>query len=238
MERVTRLLRMSESLPHSAPKHRILIVDTQPLFRDGVRHCIERQKDLACCGEADSTASAQKAVDSLKPDLVIVDLRLKTEDGLELIRSLRAEHPALHILVLAQNDEMVFGDRALRAGAQGYLMKDQAAGELIAAIRAVLGGEIYLSQRLAGLMLKKLWRGDAGGDVAAILSARELQVFQMLGSGIGTRQVAHNLNLSIKTVETHREHIKTKLGLKDAAGLVHAATMWTQENVPADGRNS
>jgi DNA-binding NarL/FixJ family response regulator len=221
---------MSHLSPETAHKRRILVVDSQPIFRDGVRYCLNAQKDLVCCGEADDVASARKAVAAHAPELVLLDLRLKGEDGFELIKRLRVEHPGVLLLVVSQNDEMVFGDRSLRTGAHGYLMKDQGAGELVNAVRAVLKGEIYLSQRLSGLMLKKLWRGETSGDITSVLSTRELQVFQLLGSGVGTKGIARNLSLSIKTIETHREHIKRKLGLKDASSLIHGATMWAQSN--------
>ncbi len=209
-------------------KRRILIADDQPLFRDGVRSWLSREADLCCCGEAGTAAAVRQAVEREKPDLVLLDLHLKGEDGFDLIRSLHHACPDLPILVVSQNDEMVFGHRALRAGARGYVMKDQDGAAVLLAIRTVLAGELHVSKQLAATMIRKLWHGDSTGDLTGRLSGRELQVFRLLGSGIGTTQVARRLRLSVKTIETYREHIKQKLELEDAPSLVHAATTWVQ----------
>jgi DNA-binding NarL/FixJ family response regulator len=219
---------MSASNIIPAAKHRILIADDQPLFRDGVKSWLSREPDLICCGEAATAAATRQAVEVGQPDLVLLELRLKGEDGFDLIKTLRSAHPDLRILVVSQNDEMAFGDRALRAGVRGYFMKEQDGAALLQAVRAVLGGEIHVSKQLAATMIRKLWHGDTSGDRTSRLSDRELQVFRMLGSGIGTKQVAQRLRLSVKTVETYRQHIKRKLDLKDAPSLVHAATTWVQ----------
>ena len=219
---------MSASNITSGVKRRILIADDQPIFRDGVKTWLSRQPDLACCGEAASVAAACRAVEQEKPDLVLLELRLQGEDGFDLIKALLSLQPALLILVVSQNDEMVFGHRALRAGARGYFMKEQDGSALLQAIRVVLSGEIHVSKQLAATMIRKLWHGDTTGDRTGRLSDRELQVFRMLGSGIGTKQIARRLRLSIKTIETYREHLKRKLDLEDAPSLVHAATTWVQ----------
>jgi DNA-binding NarL/FixJ family response regulator len=223
---------MTRHNPVLEPKYRILIADDQPVFRDGVKFWLEQEADMECCGETEDAEATRRAVAAEKPDVVLLELRLKGDDGLELLRALRDSQPELCVLVVTHNDEMVFGDRVLRAGARGYFAKTQPGSELIKAIRAVLGGDIHVSKNLAAVMMKKLWRKDAGSDQTATLSDRELQVFQMLGSGIGTKQVARQLSLSIKTVETYREHIKRKLGLKDAPSLVHAATTWVEGRGP------
>jgi DNA-binding NarL/FixJ family response regulator len=209
-------------------RRRILIADDEPIFRDGVRIWLSPEPDLACCGEAASVAEVRRAVEQEKPDLLLLELHLKGEDGFSLIKSLVTHQPALRILVVSRHDEMVFGHRALRAGARGYFMKQQDGPALLQAIRAVLSGEIHASKQLAATMIRKLWHGDTSGDRTGRLSDRELQVFRMLGSGVGTKQVARRLRLSVKTVETYREHIKRKLDLENAPSLVHAATTWVQ----------
>jgi DNA-binding NarL/FixJ family response regulator len=216
---------MSRDNPPNA-RHRVLIADAQPLFRDAVRWWLEKQPDLEYCGEVEDAPSLRQAVAAQKPDLVILDLRLKGQAGVEMLKSLHTTFPELLVLVVSQDDEVLYGDRALRAGARGYVMKDQSGPELMEAIRLVLTGEIYANKPLADIMLRKLWQGETSSDPATRLSDRELQVFQMLGTGLGTRQIAHRLRLGVKTVETHREHIKRKLGLKNATGLVHAAAIW------------
>jgi DNA-binding NarL/FixJ family response regulator len=217
-------------------KHRILIADDQPLFRDGVRSWLHREPDLVCCGETATEAATREAVERENPDLVLLELRLQGEDAFELIRALRAAHPKLCILVVSQYDEKVFGHRALRAGVRGYIMKDHGGAALIQAIRTVLAGEVHVSKPLAATMIRKLWHGDTSGDQTARLSDRELQVFRLLGSGLGTKQVAQRLRLSVKTVETYREHIKQKLELRDAPTLVHAATTWVQNRSASLGQ--
>jgi DNA-binding NarL/FixJ family response regulator len=217
---------MSEHVSSKFLRRRVLIADNQPLFRDGVRNWLQQQPDLECCGEADEAAALHQAVGALRPDLVLLDLRLKGEDGVETIKSLRTAFPAVPLLVLSQDEETIFGDRVLRAGARGYLMKDRPGTELMEAIRQVLAGEIYASKPLADIMLRKLWQGETSGDPTSRLSDREMQVFRLLGTGLGTRQIAHRLRLGIKTVETYREHLKRKLGLKSAPALVHAASTW------------
>ncbi len=218
------------SPPHPSPgaKRRVLIADDQPLFRDGVKTWLNHEADLMVCGEAGTAAAVRQAAEREKPDLVLLDLRIKGEDAFDLIRGLRKSWPDLLVLVVSQNDEMVFGHRALRAGARGYIMKDQDGAALLLAIRAVLAGELHVSKPLAATMIRKLWHGDTSGDLTGRLSDRELQVFRLLGSGIATTQVARRLRLSVKTIETYREHIKQKLELEDAPGLVHAATTWVQ----------
>jgi DNA-binding NarL/FixJ family response regulator len=211
----------------AAAKRRVLIVDDHPLFRDGLRRFLDLQPDLACCGEADSCRTGFDAAARLKPDLVILDLRLHREDGTELLRNLQALQPRFPVLVLSQREDTIHALPALRAGARGYVMKEEATDELLKAIRSVLGGKVYLSQRLSGLVMNKFCgRAVAGNGPGDRLSDRERQVFQLLGSGLSTQQIADQLHLSPKTVETHRENIKHKLGLLNAAGVVHAAQDW------------
>lgn len=220
---------MSQSPPETPGKHGVLLADSQPVFRDGLRSWLERQSDLWCCGEAGDGPATLAAAATLQPHLLALDLALKTEAPLDFLKSFTAQFPNVAVLVISQQDEMVYGDPALRHGARGYIMKDAPAEEILAAMRKVLSGEVYVSQRLAGTMIRKLWQGDTSRDVATRLSEREREVFQMLGSGHGTRLIAQKLGLSIKTVAVHREHIKEKLKLKDAARLIHAATRWVEE---------
>ena len=208
--------------------NRVLIVDDHPLYRQGLRRFIEAQPGLACCGEADSCQSALRAASESKPDLVILDLCLRREDGLELLKNLLGRIPDTRVLVLSQKDESAHAEPALRAGALGYIMKEEATDELLSAVQTVLKGELYVSRRLAAVILKKFLRGVAGDGISDKLSDRELQVFQFLGTGLGTREIAAQLHLSVKTVETHRENIKHKLALIDSPALVRVAETWVQ----------
>jgi len=203
---------------------RILVVDDHPLVRNGLVKLLSQQSDLVCCVEASTVAEAQRGAASLHPNLILLDLRLRSGDGLELIKSLTVQSPHSLILIISQYDERHYVERALRAGARGYLLKDQAAHEVLNAIRSVLAGEIYLSPALMACMLRKL-ATDRDNAAARLdqLSDRELHVLQLLGGGMSTRQIALDLHLSFKTIETHRENLKRKLGLRKAAELVHYA---------------
>jgi DNA-binding NarL/FixJ family response regulator len=215
------------------PKARVLVVDDHPMMRGGLIQLVNRQSDLTCCGEAGTVAEAQVAVAQLKPDLVLLDLRLKGGDGLELIKSLRSQYAKLRILVLSQFDAPHYAERALRAGALGYVVKEQAAEEVLSAIRTVLAGEVYLTRALAARLLHTFVGTVPGIPRAGVeqLTDRELHVLHLLGSGMSTREVAIELSLSFKTVETHRENIKRKLGLHGAAELIHYASAWGREQV-------
>ena len=207
-------------------RHTILIIDDHPIYREGLRRFIEAQPNLSCCGEADSSQGAFEVVRCSNAELVILDLRLRREDGMELMRNLLVEKPSLRFLVLSQGDETVHAERALRAGASGYIMKEEATEELLTAINQVISGEIYVSRRLSALVLKRFFRGAAPNEVTEGLTDRELQVFQFLGGGMGVQEISKHLHLSTKTVEAHRENIKHKLQLPDAAAVVQAAYDW------------
>jgi len=210
------------------PRKRILIADDHPLLREGLMQFINRQENLLCCAEADSGASTYSAVQQHRPDLLLLDLRLRGEDGLELIKFLKSQFAELLILVISQGDETIYAERALRAGARGYIMKEEASDEVLCAISAVLNGEIYLSRKMALRLAEKSieCRPATVGPGVDSLTDRELQVFQLLGSGLTTRQIATKLNLSFKTIESYRENIKHKLGLAGATELVRCATSW------------
>ena len=220
-------------------KRRILIAEDHPLFREGLVQLINRERDLCCCGETDNAAATQRAVATLKPDLLVLDLRLKHGDGLELIKALKARFPALCILVLSEHDETLYAERALRAGAKGYLMKDEAAAEVLNAIRATLQGELYVSRKISVLVLHKLLDNtrQARGDYIGRLTDRELQVFQMLGVGKGTADIAAELHVSLKTIESHRENIKHKLGIRNAVDLLCHAVNWVHGRSARDPRS-
>ena len=215
-------------------KRRVVVVDDHPLLREGVMQLVNRQSDLTCCGEADSVATAEAVALAQQPDLMLLDLRLGHTDALDLIGSLRQQVPQMAILVISQHDQPVYAQRALRAGARGYVIKQQATEEVLSAIRTVLAGQIYLSRKLGVCMLGALFgrTRDLGDGGVERLSDRELQVFGMLGAGLGTVKVATELKLSVKTIETYRETIKHKLGLRDAADLVRHATAWVERRPP------
>jgi len=214
---------------------RILIIDDQPVVLAGLTHIINGQEGLVCCAEAKSMASAREAFRACKPDLVTVDLGLPDGNGMELIEEFTREQPSVPVLVISQYEESHYAERVLRAGAKGFVMKDSGPKEIVEALRSVLNGGLYVSQRVATLALEQLAgkKAKTVNQALEVLTNRELQVLQLLGSGLGSRAVAAKLKLSIKTVETHRENIKQKLDIPDAAGLIHYATKWV---AGGDGR--
>jgi DNA-binding NarL/FixJ family response regulator len=219
----------------SAKQIRVLVADDHPLFRDGLIQLLNRESDLHCCGETDTIAGTLAAVRTQQPDLLVLDLRLRDGEGLELIKLLQAEVPALPVLVLSQHDETLYAERVLRAGARGYLMKQEATEDVRQAIRALVNGELYVSQSMSSIALRRLIarKSEVESRGVEALSDREFQVFQSLGAGRTTRQIAEALHVSFKTIETHRENIKHKLGLPDAAALLRFAAHWAQGSTPA-----
>lgn len=209
-------------------KTNILIVDDHPIVRQGLTELVNQEDDLYVCGQAEDAHQAMKAVKELKPDMAIVDISLKETSGMELIKDLKARYPNLPVLALSMHDESLYAERALRAGARGYIMKAEATEKVIMAIRKTLSGEIYISDRMASKMMRKLVGGNAEINTSPVerLSDRELEVFQLIGKGFGTRQISERLFLSIKTIETYRAHIKEKLNLADAAELLQYAIQW------------
>ena len=205
----------------SAPKCKVFLVDDHPIVRQGLALFIEREPDLMVCGEAEDATSALQAIRESAPDFVILDISLNGPDGLELLKTLRVRYPNLPALVLSMHDESVYAERALRAGANGYIMKQEAADKVITAIRHILGGDVYLSDRLTKQMLQQFVNGSISPrDPLAKLSDRELEVFRLIGAGHGTRQIADELHVSTKTVESYQAHIKEKLALRNARELV------------------
>jgi DNA-binding NarL/FixJ family response regulator len=217
----------------SQQKSRTIVVEDYPVLCDGLRKLIGSQRDLACVGVADNTSDAKRLVEKCKPDLMVLDLRLKGGDALELIKSLRVEHPEVKVLVLSQYDELIFAERALRAGASGYIMKENATDEVLRAVRKVLAGELYFSERVAAAVVQRTLRENPSGSRVGVesLSDREMQVFQLLGASYSPREIAEQFHLSRKTVETHCEKIKCKLSLHNAAELKQFARKWAAENL-------
>ena len=209
-------------------KARILVADDHPLVRAGLKQLIGSQADLELVGEADSLLSAQKILSARKPRLVTVDIRMRCWEGMELLKLIKTQHPDLLTLVISQCDETLYGDRSLKAGASGYVTKEADTDVVLDAIRTVLAGGIYVSPKIAALALNNPRPARLAGIPPSVesLTDRELQMAQLFGAGLGTRQIAARLFLSVKTVETHRENIKRKLKLASAAELVRFATDW------------
>src|SRR2546421_13086771 len=218
---------------HVPRKSRIVVVEDHPVVCAGLMQLIGSQADLTCAGTAEDTAAAKRVVEQRKPDLMLLDLRLKSGDSLELIKSLRVEHPEVKVLVLSQYDELIFAERALRAGASGYIMKENATDEVLRAVRKVLAGELYFSERVAAAVVERTLREKPVPSRAGIerLSDREMQVFQLLGAAYSPREIAEQFNLSRKTIETHCEKIKHKLSLYNTAELKQFARRWAAENL-------
>jgi len=210
---------------------RIVIVDDHPLFRKGLAELIHCEKNhFAVCGEAGNAAEAMEVIRKLKPDLAIVDLSLPGANGIELIKNIRAEFARLPILVLSMHDESLYAVRALRAGADGYVMKHEAMANVIHAVHEIFNGRPYLSPAMAAQVITKFAHRQAEGEVDAVerLSDRELEILELIGKGNEVRQIAKLLHLSPKTVETHRAHIKDKLDLKNSREVARFALQWLQ----------
>ncbi len=213
-----------------AGRRRVLLVDDHPIVRGGLAQLIEQEADLTVCGEASDAEQALEAVMTLRPDLAVIDLSLQGSSGLDLIKELQAREPALPLLVLSMHDEALFAERVLRAGARGYIMKQEAREKVIAAIRQVLRGELYFSEHMTTLLLQTLSTGvaDTGRTPLSRLTDRELEVFYFISQGYSMRQIAEALNRSVKTAEAHRKNIMEKLSLDNAAQLTRYALQWAQ----------
>ena len=211
-------------------KRTVFVIDDHPIVREGLTQLINREPDLTVCGTAEDIYEALKAMQTLKPDIALADISLKGADGIELIKNLKIRMPALPVLVLSIHDESIYAPRALRAGARGFIMKQEATENVLLALRRVLSGDIYLSKRMANKMLQQFVGAPGTAQKFSIdrLSDRELEVFRLIGQGHGTRRIAEELRLSVKTVESYREHIKEKMTLSDASELVQHAIQWLQ----------
>ncbi len=214
----------------AAERRRILLVDDHPFMRAGLAQLIDRQADMMVCGEAGDPVAAFHALERTKPDLVLTDLTMPGRSGLEFIKDLRAAEPELAILVISMHDEVVYAERALRAGARGYIMKEAGGENLLAALRHVLRGQVYVSLRMSARILEGLAGARPRGSSSPIekLTDREFEIFQLIGQGKSTRDIAAQLHLSPKTVDVHRSHLKEKLDLKDATALIRHAVRWVE----------
>jgi DNA-binding NarL/FixJ family response regulator len=212
----------------SPPKTRILVVDDHPMIRERLAEVIAREPDLVVCGEAEDARSALGLAETANPDLAIVDLTLKTSHGLDLIKDLQVRCPQVAILVVSMHEEAILAERVIRAGARGYITKQEATKSVLTAIRAVLDGRVYLSQAMALRLASKVARRAQPEAKSAIdvLTDRELRVFQLIGEGRGTREIAQQMGLHVTTVETYRARIKEKLHLRDANDLRRQAISW------------
>jgi len=215
-----------------AKKRRIFLVDDHPIVLNGFQLLLNAQPDLEVCGTAGSAEAALESVPGANPDLVITDLTLPGRDGLEFIRDILAIRPNQHVLIVSMHDELIFAARALRVGARGFLMKEAGAEKMLAAIRHVIAGSVYVSERMNAQILDNLSGNRESGKDSPLqkLSDREFEVFRMLGEGLTTKEVAGRLHISHKTVAVHRGHIREKLGIRNSAELLHQAVRWAESS--------
>jgi len=232
MNMTTETPRPSVQTTFPAEPRRLLIVDDHPVFRHGIRQLLSKVPEFTVCGEADNARAALHSMRQLDPELALVDVCMPGVNGLELLKLMLAERKHLKIVVLSMYDESLYALRALRAGAKGYLAKHHAIDHLVEALRKVDGGGIYVSPQLGERLIFKTIQGSEGDVVAPIdkLSDRELEVFHLIGSGLATREIAESLHLSVKTIETHRAHIKEKLGFATAVEMIKFAVEWKESS--------
>jgi DNA-binding NarL/FixJ family response regulator len=218
---------LSEKLAHVGKKT-VLVVDDHPLMRQGLALLINQQQDMEICGEAEEAQAAMQAISQRRPDILVLDISLNGPDGLELLKNIRASDPTLPVLILSMHDEAIYAERALRARANGYIMKQEATEKVLIAIRRILNGDLYLSDRMSNKMLQQFIGGAPSmiQSRIAALSDRELEVFRLIGEGRATRKIADELRLSVKTVETYQSHLKEKLALRSGRELIQHAIQW------------
>ena len=237
MKTPTKSVSGPEPLRMAPGRRRILLVDDHTIVRQGLSRIINQESDLQICGESAHAAGALAAAAELHPDLMIVDVSLEASNGIELIKSLRARGDRVPVLVLSMHDEALYAERALKAGAQGYIMKQEGAEVVIEAIRRILSGKNYLSERMSSEILQRMLEGSSsakGGRWGVDkLSDRELEVYEWIGRGLATGDIAQKLHLSVKTIETYRAHIKEKLGIHSGVALVHHAVRWVEAERPS-----
>jgi len=218
---------MTKRMPTQKQCKRIFIVDDHPIFREGLSNLIRRQADLSVCGEADDAARALTAIEKAKPDLTLMEIGLPGRNGLELIKDLQAACPGAVVLVISMHDETLYAERVLRAGARGFIMKQEGPGKMLQAIRQVLEGQIYLSDKMAGRLLNAFCVGRTRtASTMQRLSDRELAILQLVGHGRDNHAIARQLHLSIKTVNAHHARIKEKLELRNNTELISYAARW------------
>lgn len=208
-------------------KINIFLVDDHPLIRKGLSQLLNDEPEMNICGEAEDVPGALHGIEQTGPDLIIADISLRGNNGLELIKNVKALYPHLKVLVFSMHDEVIYAQRALRAGARAYVMKQEDAEKIKAAIRRIMEGDIYVSQRVSDQLLHQIVSGSDKSPVDR-LSDRELEVVQLIGSGLSTRDIAQSLHVSVKTIESHRAHIKEKLDLKNATELVQFSVQWVE----------
>jgi DNA-binding NarL/FixJ family response regulator len=213
-------------------KVRVLVVDDHELLRSALKGLLANEPNVEICGEADEEDEAFRLVSALQPNLVFVDLALKTGNGLDLVKRIKAKDPSIRVVVLSMYDSRLFAERALRSGASGYINKQQPSSDILQAVRTVMNGDIYLSETMTREMLRRASHGNEPWSRSPIedLSDRELEIFRLIGQGRATRQIAAELHISTSTVETYRERLKTKMGLKNGAELTRRAMQWMMEN--------
>jgi DNA-binding NarL/FixJ family response regulator len=212
-------------------KHQVLLVEDHPLFRERIGMLINKELGMEVCGEADNIKDAMAIIQKHRPDIAIVDINLRGSSGLELVKDIKAQGLDVAVLILSMHEESVYAERALRAGARGYIMKSEAASEVVQAIRQITSGNIYLSEAMNSLLFKRLSQTRAPAGGVESLTDRELEVFQLIGRGKNAREIAAELQLGETTIETYRARIKDKFGLKNAAALYQRAAQWLVERV-------
>lgn len=213
----------------------VFIVDDHPLLRQGLALLINQQQDMQVCGEAEDVQTVLQAIAQRRPDIMILDISLNGPDGLELLKAIRATDSTLPVLILSMHDEAIYAERALRARANGYIMKQEATEKVLVAVRRILNGEVYLSERMSSKLLQQYIGGAPATAQSRIslLSDRELEVYRLIGEGRATREIAEELHLSIKTVETYQAHIKEKLALRSGRELIQHAIQWKMNETTA-----
>lgn len=221
-------MKTSRSLRTIPSKKRILIVDDHPITRYGLIQLFGREPDLLVCGDAESAQQALAAMPAARPDLVLADITMPGKSGLDFIKDMQMQYPDVAVLVMSMHDENLYAERVLRMGGRGYIMKNEGGEKILEAIRQVLQGQVYLSKGMAAALLDSLTRRHArsGDATPGVLSDREFEVFQLIGQGLSARQIGQRLNLSIKTVGTHRQHIRQKLKMQTGPELVRQAVRW------------
>ena len=217
----------------SAAKKQVFIVDDHPMMRDGLRQLMASEPDLVVCGEADDVPPAIAQIEALQPHLAIVDIDLRTTSGLELIKDLQVRMPKLPVLVISMHDESLYAERVLRAGGRGYIMKQEGGKKILEAIRRVVDGRTYVSEKMAATIVDIFSGRRAESSPVEKLTDREFEVFQHIGRGLSTKEIADRLHLSVKTIEVHRVKIKEKLSIQTAPELIRYAVRWVESQNPA-----
>lgn len=222
---------MKSARKPNVSEKRILIVDDHPMMREGLAQLIQQERDLKVCGQADTAHQALELIREQKPDLVLADITLPDKNGLELIKDIQAMYPGIQVLVISMHDEGLYAERVLRAGGRGYVMKQEGGKKLMEAIRQVLDGKVYLSEKMSATILEIFsGRNPESSSPVRQLTDREFEVFQLIGQGLDMREIAERLHLSIKTAEVHRTNIKQKLKLKSVGDLIRHAVRWIESN--------